>query len=112
MAFIAILLASLLSPVRLIITLVVVLLSKRKWIIPVAAATSAVAVETLLTAQQETRDWGEGIVVGLLASLIYASVIYWIRGRVIRKRERAGTSTVVGAKVQNAHAEAHTKRDQ
>ena len=85
----AVLTASLLSPVRLIVTLLIVLLSKRGWIIPVAAVTSAAVVETLLTTLQMTRVWGDGLVVGLAASLIHASLIYWIRGLIVRRRSGA-----------------------
>lgn len=83
---IAALLASLLSPIRLVITLFFVLLTKRKWIVPVAAVISAIAVESLLTASQYTRVWGEGLVIGLMASLIHAYAIYWVRVIIVRRR--------------------------
>ena len=91
-----VLLAMLLDPVRLVLTLGVVLFSRKIWIIPIAAICSAVVVETMLTSSQMTRDWGEGIVIGFLASLIQASLIFLVRKGLSKKKavpEPEGSST-------------------
>lgn len=88
MTFVIFLTAALLDPIRLILTLAVVLVSKCAWIVPAAAAISAIAIETMLTMTQITRVWGDGIIIGFLASLIHAGAIYGIRMLIINHRAR------------------------
>ena len=72
-----------LDPVRVFITLVFLLFARRPSMMFVAAALSTVVCETLLTALQTTWVWGEGLVVGGIASLLQADLLFWM-GRVVR----------------------------
>jgi hypothetical protein len=72
-----------LDPVRVFITLVFLLFARRPSMMFVAAALSTVVCETLLTALQTTWVWGEGLVVGGIASLLQAVLLFWM-GRVVR----------------------------
>ena len=74
-------LASVADPIRFVITLVVSLGSRKKWIILVATIVSAVSSETLLTSLQVTRQWGSGIWPGLIASAVQAVLCYWVIGK-------------------------------
>ena len=89
MGAIAVFLAALLDPIRLVIALLVVLFSRQKWIILVAAAISALAIETLLSSTQHTRTWGQGLPVGSIASLVHASLVFLIRARITAKKQTA-----------------------
>ena len=88
MGAIAVLVAKLVDPIGFGIALVVVLLSRQKWIIFVAAAVSAIAVETLLSSTQYTRTWYQGLPVGFIAGLIHASLVFFIRARITRRKEQ------------------------
>ncbi len=81
MAIVAMLLAKILDPVSFIVVLVVSLFSRKKWIIPVAAIIGAIVTETILTFTQITRTWGQGIILGVLASGIHAVLSYWLIGK-------------------------------
>jgi hypothetical protein len=76
--FVAMLLASFLDPVRVGIVALIVWLWRSPWGVVAAIVVSAVAVESLLTAVQFTRVWGEGIVPGVLVSVIQAGLICWL----------------------------------
>lgn len=84
-AALAILVARIIDPIGLLVTLGVVLCSRRRWIILVAAAVSSVMVESILTATQILYVWGEGLLFGLVAGIIQASLIFWIRARAKRE---------------------------
>ena len=68
---------SALDPVRAVITLLCLWLLRGPWGILIAVVASALAVESMLTATQFTRTWGEGFHIGLAASIIQAVLIYW-----------------------------------
>ena len=80
MANVAMLLAKILDPVSFIVVLVVSLFSRKKWIIPVAVIIGAIVTETILTSTQITRTWGQGIILGVLASGVHAVLSYWLIG--------------------------------
>lgn len=82
-------LISFFDPIRLVITLAVSLCSRQKWIIPVAAMVSAIVIETLLTSMDITRTWGEGILLGMVASGIQALMCYGAVGEFQRWRKKA-----------------------
>ena len=73
---VAVFVVSLLDPIRLIIVLAVVALWRSPWAILVSTLVSAVAMETLLTATQYIRIWGQGLGFGLATSLAQALVVY------------------------------------
>lgn len=80
MGLLAMLIAKLLDPVSFVVVLVVTFFSREKWIIPIAAVVGAVAAETVLTAAQITRSWGEGIIFSLIASGVHAVICYRLVG--------------------------------
>jgi hypothetical protein len=84
-------LAKLLDPVGFVVSLVVVLFSKKKWIILLAAALAAAVGETILSATQYTRTWGQGLPIGFLAGLVHASIVFGIRSQLgVRKQAKTG----------------------
>lgn len=90
MAYIAaVLLMSFLDPIRALITLAGLFVSRKPWAILFAAGLSAVAVETFLTAMQITRVWGQGLLLGIVASLLQAGLLFLIV-RAIRERRAGG----------------------
>ena len=89
MGVIASLLAKLLSPISFGIAFAVVLFSRKKSIIVVAAVVAAVVSETILSLAQSTRIWGQGLPIGIVASAAQASLIFYIRDRRSRKKDGA-----------------------
>lgn len=87
MGLLATIIAKLLDPISFIVVLVVTLFSRQKWIIPVAAIAGAVVTETVLTSIRFTRPWGQGLVLGLVATGVHAIVCYWLVGLIKRKSE-------------------------
>lgn len=82
-ALLGMLLGSLLDPVSFGIALVVVLFSKKLFIIPIAAAVATVLGETLADSMQAARVWGGGLQLPIhfLAGLVHASIVFRIRSR-------------------------------
>jgi hypothetical protein len=67
-----------LDPIRVFITLAFLLFARSRWMVFVAAALSTVVCETLLMALQTTWVWGEGLVVGGIASLLQSAILFWM----------------------------------
>jgi hypothetical protein len=72
-----------LDPIRVLITLVFLQVAGYRWRLVIAAALSAVVCETLLVVLQTTWVWGQGLVVGGIASFVQAVILYWV-GSVVR----------------------------
>lgn len=85
--FLAIMLAKLIDPISIIIVTVTCLTTKNKWIIPAAAVIASVVVETILTMNVITKEWGSGIIYGFIASAIHASVAYYIIRRMKSQKQ-------------------------
>ena len=82
MAAAAGILATLLSPTVTLVALGIVILGPRlRWIIAVAAVLPPILHESLLTAMQVTRVWGEGFPFSIPAALIVAVPAYVLRSR-------------------------------
>jgi nucleoside permease NupC len=96
MGTLALILASLIDPIRFAITLAVTLFSRQKWIIPVSAIVSAIASETLLTSIQMSRTWGEGILPGVIASGIQALLCFWAVAKFRRSRKKSESGSPNG----------------
>jgi hypothetical protein len=77
--FMAVFLAKLLDPVGFVVALIVVMFSRKKWIILLAAVLAALVVETMLSSIQHTRTWGQGLPIGFLVGLVHASTVFAIR---------------------------------
>ncbi|TBW47618.1 hypothetical protein EZI54_22375 [Marinobacter halodurans] len=84
--FIATLIARLLDPISFIIVLFISLFSRKKWFIPVIALAGAIVTETLLTSTQVTRSWGQGIVLGIIASGIHAVFCHYLIQRFNKRK--------------------------
>jgi hypothetical protein len=89
---VAVFAVSLLDPIRLIVVLAIVAAWRSPWAILVATLVSAVAIETLLTASQYIRIWGQGLGFGLATSLVQALVVnglfeVWRSRRAKRKNQ-------------------------
>ena len=82
MNLLAIIIAKLLDPVSVIITVIVVLFSRSAWIVPVAAIVAALSVESMLVSTQFSRNFGDGIVLGLVASMIHATIAFKIVNKI------------------------------
>ena len=80
MSFIASTVVKLLDPIGFVIVLLVSLVSRQRWIIPVAAVSGALIAETLLTVTQYTRSWGQGIATGVVASTLQALACFVVLG--------------------------------
>lgn len=80
MAYLAILAAKLLDPVLAILVLIIVLFSKNKIIILVAAAISTIIAEQVLIAISPTY-LGNKWFITLTAALIWSSLWYFIRSK-------------------------------
>ena len=91
MAFIAVLLAKTLDPIGFLIVLVISLFSRKKWIIPISAIFSSIIIESILTSSQISRNWGESIIPGLIASSVHAIICYFIIN-LFRKNKTIKTS--------------------
>ena len=91
---IAVFLAMFLDPIRFIFALIVVLFSRKKWIILLAAAISAVLAETVLYSIQYTYTWGQGLPVGFPVSLVHASIVFGVRSW-LGNRKKTQTKTPV-----------------
>lgn len=78
-------LASFLSPIRFLVTLLLLGIYNKKIMILPAAIISAVISETVLDATQLTRVWGQGLPYGFAASLLHAIISYylvrWLKGK-------------------------------
>jgi hypothetical protein len=74
--FIATFIARLLDPISFIVVLFFSLFSRNKWLIPVIAILGATVTESLLTSTQVTRSWGQGIILGLIASGVHAVICH------------------------------------
>lgn len=83
---IATILARLLDPISFIIVLFISLFSRKKWFIPVVAVAGATVTETLLTSTQVTRSWGQGIVLGVVASGIHAVICHYLIQRFNKRK--------------------------
>lgn len=81
-----------LDPIRVLITLAFLLLARNHWRVFIAAALSAVVCETLLMALQTTWVWGEGLVVGGIASLLQAVILFWA-GSLVRNWRTSGSTS-------------------
>lgn len=82
-------LAKFLDPVSFLIALIVVLLSKKKWIILLAAGLAAVIGESYLSSIQYNRIWGQGLPIGFLVGLVHASIVFAIRSLLgVRKESK------------------------
>ena len=97
LVFLITLAVNLIDPIRFIIILLIVLLSKNKWIILIAAVISAVIVETIII--QNLRDvsiypavWGQGLLVGFIACLIQAWIVFAVRSWLIRRKKAKNES--------------------
>jgi hypothetical protein len=73
---IAVFAVTLMDPIRLIVVLAIVAAWRSPWAILVSTLVSAGTMETLLTATQFIRIWGQGLGFGLATSLVQALVIY------------------------------------
>ena len=87
MAFMVSLAVMVVDPAGLVIVLVICSMSRKKWIIPVAAIIAALIAETVLTATQYTRAWGSGMPLTLLATTIQAVACYWLVSRIRAARK-------------------------
>ncbi len=81
MGLIATIIVKLVDPIGFVVVFVVSIFSRSKWIIPVAAISGAVVIETILTSNQYTRTWGQGLFQGFIASGIHALICYWLIGK-------------------------------
>lgn len=63
------------EPVSMIAAVAVVLISRSRWIIPVAATVAAVATEAMSAVPHLSYEFG----FQLMSSLVHATVIFWIR---------------------------------
>jgi len=96
--FFAVFAVSLLDPIRLIVVLAIVAAWRSPWAILVSTLVSALAIETLLTATQFIRIWGQGLGFGLATSLVQALVVYslfeaWRSRRAKPKNQPTGQSS-------------------
>jgi hypothetical protein len=84
-----------LDPIRVLITLAFLLLARNHWRVFIAAALSAVVCETLLMTLQTTWVWGEGLVVGGIASLLQALILFWLfwAGSFVRNWRTSGSTS-------------------
>ena len=77
MEFLALIFVKILDPIGLAVCFAVLLKLKDKWwSIPLAALTSAIISETILSSTQVTRDWGEGLGRGLVGGGVQAAAVY------------------------------------
>ena len=68
------------SPISFILTIVFVLFSRSKLIIPISAVVTAIIFETVLSSTNPVRNWGSGLILGVIAALIQAGFAYWLVG--------------------------------
>jgi hypothetical protein len=69
------LLSGLFEPISICVALAVVLVSRKPWIVPIAAAVSAVATEFAAIGPA----FSYGFLFQAMASLVHATVIFWFR---------------------------------
>ena len=75
------------DPIGLLISALIVFMSRKWWIIFVAGAVSALVTETFLALMQSTRVWGMMLPEGFIAATIQASIVYFIRDIFSRRRK-------------------------
>lgn len=85
-------LAGLLDPVRAAIIAIFRVCSSNIWVMAAGVIVSAVVVESMLTATQITRVWGQGLVTGLIASTVQMGCAHLIALAVRRFRSKEKTS--------------------
>jgi hypothetical protein len=78
--------ASVLDPVRALITAAFGAFARRTTGVLLAAAASAIVCETILTSAHVWHFWGQGIVAGFIACLLQAIAIHWAMEMVRRRR--------------------------
>lgn len=86
----AMLLAKLADPLSFILALVGAYMARRWWHLLLVVLVVAATVETVLSATQITHQWGEGLIIGCLASSIQACVCYLATRRLGRRKARVG----------------------
>lgn len=92
MGLLAVILAKMIDPIGAVLALGISQLSAKRWIILVAAISSAVVTETILSVAKLTFTWGSSLVPGIVAGVVWASLGYWIRQR--RKSKAAATKSL------------------
>jgi F0F1-type ATP synthase assembly protein I len=91
----AVIAVSFLDPIRALITAGCAYLSRKRYGVLVAATTSAVVCETILTVAQAGRSWGQDLVTGFSASLLQALVLI-LATRAMRRRRAAPRLAALG----------------
>ena len=76
-----ILIVKLFDPITFVIVFIVSFFSRKKLIIPIAAATGAIAGEVMLSASKASYSWGQQLIPALFACSIQAYICYKIIGR-------------------------------
>jgi putative exporter of polyketide antibiotics len=88
-----ILLAKLLDPISFVIAGLATLVARRWWHCVIVGVVVALVVEMILTSLQYTRDFGEGLIPGVIASSAHSAIAFWlISKRRQRKAERPSTA--------------------
>ncbi len=78
------LLSPLFSPISMFVALAIVLTSRKRWIVPIAATFAAVATQF---AAVGTFDYG--FLFRAIGSLVHAMVFFWIRGAVSPRQRKS-----------------------
>ncbi len=76
----ALLMAALLDPFRIIVVLIVLWRFFNWWGVAAAIILSAILSEALLTEMQHSRNFGEGLLAGIVASSLITAICYYFMG--------------------------------
>jgi hypothetical protein len=88
MAFLAVLIATLADPIRLILAFMGAGISTKKYHLYISALGGALIVEALLCLNQVTRVFGSGLLVGCVASLVHVYLAYYILSKIRARRAK------------------------
>lgn len=88
MDLIVIILVKSLDPISFAIVFGLCFISREKWIIPVAAIAGAMAVEAILLSTQVTRNFGNGLMLGIPVGFIHAGLSYWLIGKFTKSKAK------------------------
>jgi hypothetical protein len=110
MAMLEFLLAALLDPVQAALVLVVVLAYRGPLPVLVAAATAAVASETIMALAAADYTWGEMTAPRLVSSVAQAAVLCWIVGLVWPSRVAASENAASVSRLAPWHMRAFVRR--
>ncbi len=84
--------AAILDPIKLVVAVGVFTISFNRYMLALGVVAGGLISEAILTKMQITRQFGDGLVVQLIGSLVVTVVVYlvWLKIKSTKKQDTAG----------------------